>query len=188
MPHRSSIDLPSHQLLAVSRAALATLRTALLRDVDIAGATYLQEAGYAGSEAVFRSFREWLRGRIDADPGELSLDEFGELASDYFRDTGWGTLQIGSLREAVATVDSTDWGEADPGSALEHPGCHMTTGMFAGFFGQIAERPLAVLEVECRSTGAPRCRFLLGAGEVMNYIYEEIERGVGYEEAVAGVE
>jgi predicted hydrocarbon binding protein len=174
-------------MLAVSRTALAALRAALLGDAEIAGTTYLQEAGYAGSAAVFGSFREWLRGRIEAEPGELNLDEFGELASEYFRVIGWGTLQIGSLGEAVATVDSSDWGEAVPDSALEHPGCHMTTGMFAGFFGQVAERPLAVLEVECRSMGAARCRFLLGAGEVMNYVYEEIERGLSYEDAVAGV-
>lgn len=185
---RSSIDLPAHQMLALSRETLTSLRAALLRDADIAGATYLQEAGYAGSEAVFRSFRDWLRARMDAEPGELGLDEFGELASSYFGETGWGTLSIGSLGEAVATVDSPDWREADPASELDHPACHLTTGMFAGFFGQVAERPLAVLEVECRSMGAPRCRFLLGAGEVMNHVYEEIERGVGYEEALSGVE
>jgi predicted hydrocarbon binding protein len=185
---RPTIDLPGSGMLALSRDALTALRGALLRDADIAGATYLQEAGYAGSEAVFRSFREWLRGRIDAEPGELSLEEFGELASGYFRDAGWGTLAIGSLLDAVATVDSADWGEADPAQQLDHPGCHLTTGMFAGFFGHVAGSTLAVLEVECRSMGAPRCRFLLGAGEVMNHVYEELERGVGYEEALAGVE
>ena len=59
--------------------------------------------------------------------------------------------------------------------------------MLAGFFGYVADVPLAVLEVECRSTGSPRCRFLLGAADVMSHVYEDVERGVGYEEAVAGV-
>ncbi len=172
----------------MSRTALSALRSALLRDAELAGATYLQEAGYAGSEAVYHSFRDWLRGRIDAEPGELSLDKFGELASDYFRDAGWGSLEIGSLQQAVATVDSADWGEADPAVPLDHPGCHLTTGMFAGFFGHVADRALAVLEVECRSMGAQRCRFLLGGTDLVNHIYEEIEGGVGYEEALAGVE
>ncbi|MEJ7810065.1 MAG: V4R domain-containing protein [Gemmatimonadaceae bacterium] len=184
----SAIELPDHQMLALSRSALAALRSALLRDADIGGAGYLQQAGYAGSEAVYRSFREWLRGRIAAEPGELELDEFAELASGYFRDMGWGSLRLGALRDAVATVDSDDWGESDPESALAYPACHLTTGMLAGFFGHVASTPLAVLEVECRSMGSPRCRFLLGTGAVMNHVYHEIERGVGYEEAVAGVE
>ena len=184
---RHSIDLAEHQMLALSRTAFTALRSALLRDADIAGATYLQEAGYAGSEAVFSSFRTWLRGRMHAEPGELSLDEFAEMASEYFRSTGWGSLRIGSLQDAVATVDSENWAEADPASPLDHPGCHLTTGMLAGLFGHLAEVPLAVLEVECRSMGAPRCRFLLGAAEVMSQIYEDVERGIPYEDAVSAV-
>jgi predicted hydrocarbon binding protein len=186
MPHRT-IDLAEHRMLAISRSAFTALRTALLRDADIAGATYLQEAGWAGSEAVFASFRQWLRGRMDAEPGELSLDDFAEMASEYFESTGWGSLRVGSLRDAVATVDSENWGEADPDAALDQPGCHLTTGMLAGFFGHLADVPLAVLEVECRSTGSPRCRFLLGAADVMSHIYEDVERGVAYEDAVAAV-
>ncbi len=186
MPRRP-IDLPEHEMLALSRSAFTALRNALLRDADIAGATYLQEAGYAGSEAVFASFRRWLRGRMDAEPGELSMEEFAASASEYFESTGWGSLRLGALRDAVATVDSENWAEADPAAALDQPGCHLTTGMLAGFFGELADAPLAVLEVECRSTGAPRCRFLLGAAEVMSQVYDDVERGVGYEEAVAGV-
>jgi predicted hydrocarbon binding protein len=172
-------------MMALSRSAFAALHTALLRDADLAGAEYLQDAGYAGSEAVFRSFRDWLQERVDAEPGDLTLDEFGAFASDYFRDTGWGTLRIGSLQEAVATVDSDDWGEVDPAAGLEYPGCYLTTGMLAGFFGRMANAQLAALEVECRSVGAARCRFLLGSAEMLNHIYSEIERGVAYEEAVA---
>ena len=184
---RLTIDLAEHQMLALSRSAFAALRGALLRDADIAGATYLQEAGYAGSDAVFASFRRWLRERMDAEPGELGLDEFAEMASEYFETTGWGSLRVGSLRDAVAAVDSDNWGESDPAAALDHPACHLTTGLLAGFFGQVSDVPLAVLEVECRSVGSPRCRFLLGAADVMSQIYDDVERGVGYEEAVAAV-
>jgi hypothetical protein len=44
-----------------------------------------------------------------------------------------------------------------------------------------------VLEVECRSMGHSRCRFLLGNAEVMEHVYGELSRGVGYEEAVEAV-
>ena len=59
--------------------------------------------------------------------------------------------------------------------------------LFADFFGRIADTPLAVLEVECRSMGAPRCRFLVGNAAVMEHVYDEMGRGVDYEEAVGSV-
>lgn len=171
-------------MVAFGRAALASLRGALLNDSVISGASYLQEAGYAGSESLFQSFRDWARDQVDGDAGELGIEQFGELASRYFRDAGWGSLTLGSLGGAVATVDSADWGEADPTIHLSQPACFLTTGMLAGFFGQLAEVPLAVLEVECRSMGASRCRFLVGASEVVGHIYEGIEQGLEYEAAV----
>jgi hypothetical protein len=60
--------------------------------------------------------------------------------------------------------------------------------MFADFFGRLSDVPLSVLEVECRSAGASRCRFLLGATDVMRYVYEEMKRGERYEAAAGRVE
>jgi predicted hydrocarbon binding protein len=182
-----SLDLANHQLVALTRSSLAALRAALIRDAGPAAAQYLQEAGYAGGEMLFDSFRSWLATRTEAQADELAVEEFEQYATEYFRDAGWGSLKVGSLNDAVATLDSEDWGESDPQSALDHPACHLTTGMFADFFGRIADAPLAVLEVECRSMGAPRCRFLVGNAEVMEHVYEEMGRGVDYEEAVGSV-
>ena len=75
--------------------------------------------------------------------------------------------------------------EADPASGLEYPGCHLTTGMFADFFGRLAGTPLAVMEVECRSMGTQRCRFLIGGAEVMQQVYDQMAEGVSYEEAAS---
>ena len=179
------IDLADHQMVALTRASLAALRAALMRDAGASAATYLQEAGYAGGEALFGSFTQWLTARGSGDPMEMDLPAFEVAATEYFRAAGWGSLTIGALGEAVATLDSEDWGEADPSSGLTQPGCHLTTGMFASFFGRIAEAPLAVLEVECRSTGSDRCRFLIGNAPVMEHVYLELERGIAYDEAVA---
>jgi uncharacterized protein len=182
-----TIDLANHQMVALTRASLAALRAALVRDAGPAAATYLQEAGYAGGEALFASFSAWLRDQGEGAPEDLDVPTFERHASEYFRDAGWGTLTIGTLREAVATLDSADWGEADPGSALDHPACHLTTGMFADFFGRIADHPVAVLEVECRSAGDARCRFLIGSSDVMGQVYDEMGRGTAYPAAVAEV-
>jgi uncharacterized protein len=182
-----SLDLANHQLVALTRSSLAALRAALIRDAGPAAASYLQEAGYAGGEMLFDSFRSWLATRTEVQPEELAVDEFEQYATEYFRDAGWGSLRLGTLNDAVATLDSEDWGEADPSSGIDHPACHLTTGMFADFFGRIASAPLAVLEVECRSMGASRCRFLVGNADVMEHVYEEMGRGIDYEEAVGSV-
>ncbi len=190
------IELGSNGLLALPRASLSALRTALLRDVGPESVAFLQEAGYAGGEAVFSAFRDWLRARGDAgdagtaaEPEDLEVDAFQHRVAEFFREAGWGSLSIGTLRDAVATIDCDDWGEADgAGDLLDQPGCHLSTGLFADFFGRIADQPLAVLEVECRSAGSPRCRFLLGNAEVMEHVYDELGRGAGYEEALEAVE
>jgi len=182
-----SIDLTASAMVALTRDSLAALRGALFRDLGANGAGYLQEAGYAGGGALYDAFAHWLAGRDLGAPDSLPAEDFARYASLFFRESGWGSFDLGALHEAVATVDSEDWSEADPNSALEFPGCHLTTGLLAGFFAQVAEEPLAVLEVECRSMGHARCRFLLGSTEVMTAVYQAMERGVGYEEAVGEV-
>jgi predicted hydrocarbon binding protein len=181
------IDLTASTLVAVSRAALGSLRASLLRDAGPAAAGYLQEAGYAGGGAIFDTFRTWLQERGYAAPDSLGVEEFAARASEYFQDLGWGSIRLGALRDTVATLDSTDWSEADPGGGLDQPGCHLSTGMFADFFGRIADTPLAVMEVECRSAGDARCRFLLGSAEVMERIYESMAEGKPYEAALEAV-
>ena len=181
------IDLTASTLVAVSRAAISALRNSLLRDAGPAAAGYFQEAGYAGGAAVFDAFRMWLRERGHAEPDSLGVEEFAARASEYFQDLGWGSLRLGALRETVATLDSPDWGEVDPAGGLDQPACHLSTGMFADFFGRIAATPLAVMEVECRSAGDSRCRFLLGSAEVMERLYESMAEGKGYEAAVEAI-
>lgn len=180
-----SIDLIGQGMLALSRASLTTLRAALLRDGGPAAASYLQEAGYAGGDAMWDAFTRWLAERTDLAPEALDVDAFEARATEFFRDAGWGTLEIGAIGDSVATLDSPDWGEADASSVLEHPGCHLTTGMFADLFGRVAGSPVAVLEVECRSAGSARCRFLVANPEFLEQVFDEMSNGARYDEAIA---
>ena len=41
------------------------------------------------------------------------------------------------------------------------------------------------MEVECRSMGADRCRFLVGSAETLQRVYDEMGQGVAYEQAVS---
>jgi hypothetical protein len=76
-----SLDLANHQLLALTRLVAAALRAALIRDAGPAAAAYLQEAGYAGGEALFDSFRSWLSTRTEAQAEELAVEEFERFAT-----------------------------------------------------------------------------------------------------------
>lgn len=178
------LNLSAHRLLALSRASLAALRSALLRDRGSDAAIYLQEAGYAGGDAVWHAFKLWLADRTPTPAVDLDVRSFEDHVSAFLADAGWGHVAIGSLGEAVATVDSDDWGEADAAAGVDHPCCHLTTGMFADLFGRVAGQTVAVLEVECRSAGAPRCRFLVGSQSVMEEVYDAMGRGLPYTEAV----
>jgi predicted hydrocarbon binding protein len=176
------MDLSATNCLALPRASLLALRAALIRDTGGSFATFLQEAGYAGGEAVFGAFRAWVAARCE-DVEALDVPGFQARATEFFREAGWGSITVAAVADVVALVDSTDWAEADPVSALPYPSCHYTTGMFADFFGRTAAAPLSVLEVECRSAGSPRCRFLVGAADVMGHLYERMTAGEHYEEA-----
>lgn len=180
-------DMSDLAMVALMRDSMTALRVALFRDVGAGAAGYLQESGYAGGAALYDAFAHWLTRRGLGAPHTLGAQEFGARAMEYFRDLGWGSLNVAPLNDAVVAIDSTDWAEADPGHPLDFPGCHVTTGMFADFFGRLAGSPLAVMEVECRSSGAARCRFLLGSAEVMQHVYDEMARGVDYEAAAAAV-
>lgn len=179
------LDLAGHGMLALTRSSLATLRTALLRDGGPDAAVYLQEAGYAGGDAMWAAFKRWLTERSDIAAEALDVASFEQRATEFFRDAGWGSITVGSIGDVVATLDSSDWGESDPEATMEHPCCHLTTGMFADLFGRVAGAPVAVLEVECRSSGAPRCRFLVGNPSVMEQIYDDMGRGLPYEDAIS---
>jgi predicted hydrocarbon binding protein len=183
----TNVDLSSSQLVAFPRASLGALRAALIRDTGGAFATFLQEAGYAGGDAVFASFAAWLVARGDGDADSLDVAEYQSHAADFFREMGWGSVEITPMHDVVAIVDSADWAESDPVGGLPYPSCHYSTGLFADFFGRTADAPLAVLEVECRSSGSERCRFLVGSAEVMGHLYDRMSAGETYEEAAANL-
>lgn len=178
----TTIDLPHNALVAMTRASLTALRTALFRDVGPNAAAALQEAGFAGGQPLYDAFGHWLSSRGLGAPETLPATEFGLRATEFFGEMGWGSIELGAL-DSVATLDSPDWAESDPAAPLDFPGCYYTAGVMADFFGRLAGEQLAVMEVECRSAGASRCRWLVGSGEVMQKVYDAMGQGVPYEEA-----
>jgi predicted hydrocarbon binding protein len=180
-----SIDLQAHGMVGLTREALVSLCASLLRENGSQAAMHLQNAGYAGGATLFEAFSQWLLVRGYGTPESQPAMMFAQRATEFFGDLGWGALDLGAFGESVAIVDSTNWAESDARSALDFPGCYLTTGLFADFFGRLAGSPLAVMEVECRSTGAERCRFLVASPEVMQHVYDAMGEGLAYDAAVA---
>lgn len=92
-----TIDLTGSGMLAITRDMLTALRAALMRDTGPAAAGYLQEAGYAGGQALFDAFRRWLAARGKGAPESLSVDAFEREATEFFRQAGWGSLELGAI-------------------------------------------------------------------------------------------
>jgi predicted hydrocarbon binding protein len=180
-----SINLAANGMVGLTREALVALCASLLRENGTQAAMHLQNAGYAGGAALFDAFSQWLLARGYGAPESQPAATFAHRATEFFGELGWGSLDLGTFGDSVALVESTDWAEADVSSALEFPGCYLTTGLFADFFGRLAGSPLAVMEVECRSMGAERCRFLLASAEVMQHVYDAMGSGLAYDAAVA---
>src|SRR5947199_2611667 len=99
------IDLPGSALVAVTRDSLLALRAAMYRDLGTNAASLLQEAGFSGGQAMYHAFGRWLESRGQAAPESLPASEFGTRASEFFREAGWGSVELGAL-ESVATIDS----------------------------------------------------------------------------------
>ena len=165
----------------LSHRCIQHLRLALERDAGAQAAAWLQEAGFAGGEALNEAYAEWLVERYAVSrPAVLDVRHLGETLSSFFQEYGWGSVQLTPLTSAVIAVDSTDWWEAETAAGATYPSCHLSAGLLAEFLSRVSETSLGVMEVECRSRGDGRCRFLAGAPETLQIVYERMAEGTGY--------
>lgn len=164
---------------------LQQLRTVLERDAGLQAASYLQEAGFAGGEAMYAAYAAWLGENYGVErPGDLDAQYLSEALRRFFAELGWGSVSVTPLGAAAVAFDSPDWAEALGDAKGEYPSCHLTTGLLADFLGRISDGLVAVMEVECRSRGDARCRFLAGSPETLSTLYERMAQGSSYGEAL----
>jgi predicted hydrocarbon binding protein len=171
--------------LRLGRRVIHQLRASLERDAGLQAATHLQEAGFAGGEELYNAFTAWLsRSHNIEKPSELDINYLGEVLSEFLAEQGWGRLTTTPLGPAVLALDSSDWAEALDEPHGEYPSCHLSCGLLADFLGRVSQGSVAVMEVECRSRGEARCRFLAGAPETLGMLYERMAQGSTYLEAL----
>ncbi len=169
--------------LVVPVRALRALRDALAAEVGEDGAARaLRVAGAAAGEAMFRSFAtasgatgedHELRARLSG----LAENRFWDAIAAFFASRGWGRLKFSAAHEGVGALATADWIESDPEAAARRPSCFFTTGLLAGLLGRVTDAEVAVLEVECRTRGDARCRFLFGAPPAMQALYAGLASG-----------
>jgi predicted hydrocarbon binding protein len=141
--------------------------------------TILQEVGYAAGESLYRAFA------AANDPASLDAGLLAQVLSEFFSNAGWGTVTMSPVGTGGLALDSPDWAEAQPGTA-QAPMCFFSAGMLADFLGRLSEQTVSVMEVECRSRGDERCRFLSATPEVLDKVYNEMMQGRTYAEALGG--
>jgi predicted hydrocarbon binding protein len=169
------LDLPVASLLALRRALEAEL------GADTA-ARALQQAGHAAGDALFAAFAGSVR---DGDVADLDEAEFWRRLRDLFADRGWGTLHFEDIHPGVGALESSDWAEADPAEGALRPSCYFTAGLLANLLGRTANEDVGILEVECRSRGDLRCRFLFGGHAALEWIHGELSAGRDVESTLA---
>jgi predicted hydrocarbon binding protein len=141
--------------------------------------TILQEAGYAAGEGLYKAFAA-----VNS-PTDLDADLLAPTLSEFFTSSGWGTVTLSPVGTGALALDSGDWAEAEPGTS-QTPMCFFSAGMLADFLGRLSDETIAVMEVECRSRGDERCRFLSATPDVLEKVYNEMTQGRSYAEALGG--
>lgn len=181
--------------LALPVASLAALRRALAASVGPDGAAHaLRAAGHAAGDAFFRALcrtpsHTVTLSREDAAEALRGLDErtFWNRLSGLFAARGWGTLVHEPLHAGLGSLSSPEWVESDPETAAARPSCFFSTGLLANLLGQVAAEDVAVLEVECRSQGDARCRFVFGGPATLETVFHELEGGRDFHGTIAAL-
>lgn len=176
-------------LVSLPAGALPTIHRLLARDRSPEeAATLARELGYDAGEGFLDAFAAWLRERgEERAPAALPADLFWPLLAGFFASLGWGPLELELPHPGVASLSSVEWAEAEREGGAGGPTCHLTTGLLADLLGRVAGADLAVMEVECRSRGDERCRFVLGGAEALEVLYERLVAGDTYREALGAL-
>lgn len=174
--------------LAIPVASLAALRRALAAETGgDAAARALAAAGHAAGDALFSQLASTPDEQTTASVDGMGQAAFWRRLSQLFSTRGWGTLGHNPAHDGVGSLESADWVEADAEAQAKRPSCFFTTGMIANLLGNAAGEPIAVLEVECRSQGDARCRFLFGSNEAMQAVYGRVGNGEPVDAALSGL-
>jgi predicted hydrocarbon binding protein len=169
-------------MLSISSNLFHNLRRSIERAAGNMSPQILQEVGFSSGEEMYDAFADWLRDTKGVDaPEELDASFLADILSEFFAHLRWGQLTIERVGPAALAIDASNWVEniRSPDDAVG-PICHFSTGVFAALFGRLAEDVVAVMEVDSPDAGHGVCRFLVGAPETLQAVFEAISEGRDY--------
>lgn len=134
----------------------------------------LHHAGYEAGTGAAASFETSGTG---ASVTDLAAGDFWGRMERFFSKRGWGRLVHEDLHPGVGVLRSPDWLEATPDDTDPEGSCSFSTGYLAGLLSELSGRPVAVLEVTCRSRGDDACRFAFGSEAVIHDLYGHMLEG-----------
>lgn len=170
--------------LTVPAATLPALRRTLRREAGPSAAVQvLQAAGYEAGRALHGPLLEALPKPPDA----VAPDVFWSRFRRFWIRRGWGRLEHRDVHPAIGLLVSGDWPEAVRDEDVRQPVCAFTTGLFAGLLGEVADGPLAVLEIRCRGRGDGECAFAFGADRIVHRLYGDLLEGRSFEQSLAAL-
>jgi len=168
--------------VALPASALPTLRSALRREVDALKVTHsFHAAGFAAGADVYSSF---VKRQGGVAPDAIPQSRFWESLSDFFVRTGWGSLQHSQIHPGLGMLEARDWAEVGESSEPDESGCAFSSGLLAAILGQIADGPVAVLEVACRGRRAEACQFVFGSDATIHDLYGLLLEGHSFDSAL----
>ena len=169
--------------VTMSRRVLQQLRTTLERDAGLQAAGYCQKAGFAGGEALADAFRAWLSALRYGVEQPRDLDALGTSAPRFL---SFSSSSAGGRRPSdpwaarrSRSIPPTGLKRRMTPAAIFHPLASLRRA-FSRFPGPDPKGTVAVMEVECRSRGDTRCRFLACSPETLAALYERMAQGMTY--------
>lgn len=172
---RLSATAASTKEVVVPVQVFGILRRELEKEVGTLPAVRaLHHAGYEAGVGGAASFESLAPSEPVPD---MAAGDFWRRMERFFAKRGWGALTHDDVHPGVGVLTSPDWLEATPDDTDPEGSCSFSTGYLAGLLAEVSGRPVAVLEVTCRSRGDDACRFAFGSEAVIHDLYGHMLEG-----------
>ena len=171
--------------IAVPVTIFSALRRELEKEVGTLPAVRsLHHAGYEAGTDAAAGFGSVDRDRL----AQLSSSDFWSQMDRFFSRRGWGSIDHEAAHPGVGMLVSSDWAEASCGETGPEGSCSFSTGFLAGPLPALADRPVAVLEVTCRTRGDDACRYAFGNEVVIHDLYGRMSDGSDLKQALTEIQ